>query len=101
MAEEENDLSSSGLSRYKRMRINRELAEHEFESFLRSMEYDDEENLDHPVLSAVENNSNPTQVTLKTFVNSFISLIMLMIFHKTNAFSFLDTGPASSGIGTC
>jgi hypothetical protein len=77
MAEEENDLSSSGLSRYKRMRINRELAEHEFESFQRSMEYDDEENLVHSVLPAVENINNPTQVTLKTFVISCSSLFML------------------------
>ena len=79
MAEKENDLSSSGLSRYKRMRINRELAEHEFEvmklkfeSFQKSMEYDDEENSDHEVLPAVENIINPTQVTLReTFRNYF------------------------------
>ena len=72
MAEKENDLSSSGLSRYKRMRINRELAEHEFESFQKSMEYDDEENSDHEVLPAVENIINPTQVTLReTFRNYY------------------------------
>ena len=72
MAEKKNDLSSSGLSRYKRMRINRELAEHEFESFQKSMEYDDEENSDHEVLPAVENIINPTQVTLReTFRNYF------------------------------
>ena len=72
MAEKENDSSLSGLSRYKRMRINRELAEHEFESFQKSMEYDDEENSDHEVLPAVENIINPTQVTLReTFRNYY------------------------------
>ena len=47
MADENNYVASAGLSRYHRLKLNRERAEREIESFVESMECDDEENVHH------------------------------------------------------
>lgn len=47
MADEDNYVASAGLSRYHRLKLNRERAEHEIESFVESMECDNEDNVHH------------------------------------------------------
>ena len=54
MANKDNYVASAGLSRYHRLKLNRERAEHEIESFVESMECDDEDNV-HYLLTQVTN----------------------------------------------